>query len=402
MRPFLILLSLSLLLPLSTTRADWLNFRGPQGSGYAPSLTRSVGELSEKTLAWKVALPGRGLGSPIVVGDKVFVTAASGPEQQQLHVLCFSAADGSPLWERRFWATGRTMSHSKTCVAAPTPASDGERIYALYSSNDLVCLDLEGRVIWIRGLTLDYPNASNSLGMAASPLVVGDTLVAQIENDSESFAAGFDLLTGVNKWKLDRPKSANWTSPTVLEKDGEFIVALQSSEGVQGLVPATGSSVFKIAGGAATMPSGAAVGDELYTPSNGLTAVKLAASGAEPAKLWNQSNQRPGTASVLVVGEKVFLINNAGVLTCVERKTGTELWGIRLEGPFSGSPVAGADGKLYIFGETGVGQVIDPGGEKGVITSRIELGETILSTPALDEGSLFIRSDGHLWKFSAR
>jgi len=401
MRPLFTLLS-SCLLTLSTARADWFNFRGPQGSGYASSVTKTVGELSEKTLAWKVPLPGRGLGSPIVVGDKVFVTAASGPEQQQLHVLCFSAADGSPLWERRFWATGRTMSHSKTCVAAPTPASDGERIYALYSSNDLICLDLKGRVVWIRGLTLDYPNASNSLGMAASPLVVGDTLVAQIENDSESFAAGFDLLTGVNKWKLDRPKSANWTSPTVLQKDGEFIVALQSSEGVQGLVPATGSSVFKMTGGAATMPSGAAVGDELYTPSNGLTAVKLAASGAEPARLWNQANQRPGTASVLVVGGKIFLINNAGVLTCLERKTGTELWGIRLEGPFSGSPVAGADGKLYIFGETGIGQVIDPGGEKGVVTSRIDLGETILSTPALDEGTLYIRSDGHLWKFGMK
>lgn len=397
-----LLLTLALIPLALPARADWLNFRGPNGSGHAPDITTTVGELSDQTLAWQVALPGRGLGSPIIVGDKIIVTAASGPEQQQLHILCFSAKDGSPVWERRFWATGRTMSHSKTNVAAPTPASDGERIYALYSSNDLICVDLDGNLVWMRGLTLDYPNASNSLGMASSPIVVGDTLVAQIENDSESFAAGFDLLTGVNKWKLDRPKSANWTSPTILNKDGESIVALQSSDGILGLVPATGSSVFTVAGGASTIPSAAASGSELYIPSNGVTVVALGATGEEPKKVWNQTNQRPGTASLLVAGEKLYLINNAGVLTCAKKESGEVLWEVRLKGPFSGSPVAGGDGKLYIFSEQGVGQVVDPSGEKGVVSSEVELGESILCTPALDGKALYIRSDGHLWKFAGK
>lgn len=396
----LTLASALLLAVLTPAKADWLNFRGPQGSGFAPGASATPSELSEKTLAWKVPLPGRGLGSAIVVGEKVFVTAASGPEQQQLHVLCFAVKDGAPLWERRFWATGRTMSHNKTNVAAPTPASDGERIYALYSSNDLICLDLDGNLVWMRALTLDYPNASNSLGLASSPIVAGDTLVAQIENDSESFAAGFDLITGVNKWKLDRPKSANWTSPTVIEKDGESIVALQGSDGVLGLLPSTGSELFKISGGASTIPSSAAAGDQLFIPSNGLTAMKIGASGAAPEKVWNDSNERPGTASPLVIGEKVYLINNAGVLTCVDRATGERVWRTRLEGPFSGSPVAGSEDKLFIFGETGIGQIVDLTGEEGKIVSKIELGETILSTPALSDGALYIRSDGHLWKFS--
>jgi outer membrane protein assembly factor BamB len=397
----LALASALILAAITPAQADWLNFRGPQGSGFDPSAATTPSELSEKTLAWKVPLPGRGLGSAIVVGDKVFVTAASGPEQQQLHVLCFSVKDGSPLWERRFWATGRTMSHTKTNNAAPTPASDGERIYALYSSNDLICLDLEGNLVWMRALTLDYPNASNSLGLASSPIVAGDTLVAQIENDSESFAAGFDLLTGVNKWKLDRPKSANWTSPTVVKKDGESIVALQGSDGILGLLPSTGSSVFKIAGGASTIPSSAASGDQIFIPSNGMTAMRIGASGAEPEKVWNESNERPGTASPLIIGEKVYLINNAGVLTAVERSTGKRVWRTRIEGPFSGSPVAGAGDRLFIFGETGIGQIVDLSGAEGKIVSKIELGETILSTPALSDGALYIRSDGHLWKFSA-
>ena len=220
---------------LSATRTG-ITFVDRMDRGVDSDATNLPTELSEKTLAWKVALPGRGLGSPILVGDRVFVTAASGPDQKQLHILCFSAKDGSPIWEQRFWATGRTMSHKKTNVAAPTPASDGERIYALYSSNDLICLNLDGNPVWMRGLTLDYPNASNSLGMASSPMVAGDTLVAQIENDSESFAAGFDLLSGENKWKQDRPKAANWTSPTILQIGDDKVVALQSSKGIVGVL----------------------------------------------------------------------------------------------------------------------------------------------------------------------
>jgi len=393
------LLFSSILLFASIAHADWLNFRGPNGSGYAPELAGLPTELSAETKAWEVSLPGRGLGSPIVVGDKVFVTAASGPDQKQLHVLCFSADSGKPLWERKFWATGRTMTNNKTNVAAPTPASDGEHIYALFSSNDLICLDLDGNLRWMRGLTLDYPNASNSLGLASSPIVAGDTIIAQIENDSESFAAGFDLLTGENKWKIDRPKAANWTSPTILGNGNDAIIALQSSKGILGVVPATGSTLFQIEGGASTIPSSSAAGDLLFIPSNGLTVYRADSSGDEPEKLWNESTQRPGTGSPLVIGDKVYIINNAAVLTCSDTKTGERLWRTRVKGPISSSAVSADEKFLYVFSENGIGQVVDLSGEEGKVVSEFELGETILGTPALDNGALFVRSDGHLWKF---
>src|SRR6185436_7297544 len=128
---------------------------------------------SGQHLAWKTDLPGRGLSSPIIIGDKIFVTSCSGPKQQRLHVLCFNASNGAKLWERQFWATGRTMCQPKMSVAAPTPASDGERIVAIFSSNDIVCLDLDGNLLWLRGLGRDYPNASNSVGMSSSLLLAG-------------------------------------------------------------------------------------------------------------------------------------------------------------------------------------------------------------------------------------
>src|SRR2546423_944859 len=143
--------------------ADWRQFRGPRGNGVSDESDLPVTLHREKNIAWKIDLPGRGLSSPIIVGDRIFVTCSSGRKQERLHVICFNATDGSKLWERQFWATGRTTSHPKTSVAAPTPVSDGERLYAIFSCNDLVCLDLDGNLIWLRGLTRAYPNATNSL-----------------------------------------------------------------------------------------------------------------------------------------------------------------------------------------------------------------------------------------------
>lgn len=390
------------LLSASVHAETWHQFRGPNGNGYIAGFKNLPTELNETSINWKAPLPGRGLGTPIVVGDKVFVSAASGPDQNKLHVLCFSDANGKELWRRTFWATGRTMCHKKTCVAAPTPVTDGKRVYALWSSNDLVCLDFDGNLQWMRGLTVDYPNASNSLGMASSPILVGDTLVAQIENDSESFAAGFDLKTGKNKWKIARPKAANWTSPVPMKTSGIPIVALQSSKGVIGVLPATGSELWSYSKGAATIPSGAAAGDTLYLPSRGLTALKPGSQGGETKPVWNNKTQNPATASPLITEDKIFIINSAGVLNAADRKSGDRLWRVRLKGPFSGSPVASDNGHLYIFNENGLGQCVRITGETGEVVSEIALGQTILGTPAIANDALYIRSDGQLWKLGGK
>lgn len=393
--PLLTLLAIS----IPPAQADWLQFRGPNGNGFVAD-AKPPTQLGKDSIAWSVELPGRGLASPIVVGDNVVVTCASGPDQRQLHVYSFDRKSGEIRWHRQFRATGRTMTQAKTCVAAPSPASDGKHIYALFSSNDLFCFNLDGDLRWMRSFTLDYPNASNSLGLASSPIVAGDRLIVQIENDSDSFAAGLNLESGANEWKIARPKAANWTSPVVVKTEQQLVVALQSSKGVTGVLPATGSEVWNFGGGASTIPSGAADGSKLYIPSNGLTAIQTTdVSGEQPKKLWNESQQRPGTASPLIVGDKVFVINGAGVLTCANHATGERLWRLRLKGPFSGSPVSSGD-YLFIFNEQGVGQCVDISAKDGKIVSEIDLQETILGTAALSGDALYIRSDGHLWKLA--
>ena len=378
---------------------DWLQFRGTDHRGIADSSNLPTSISTEKNIAWKKSLPGRGLSSPIIIGNRIFLTAASTTDQSRLHVLCFNSDNGTTLWSREFWATGRTICHEKTCVAAPTPASDGKHIYALYSSNDLICLDLNGNLKWMRALMQDYPNASNSLGLASSPIIVSNTLIVQVENDSESFAAGIDLKNGSNIWKFPRTKKANWTSPI---KVGKNIVAIQGSEGVTAIEASTGKILWSYGEGASTIPSSVASedGSTLFIPSNGITALKPRNDNNTPEILWQEPQLRPGTASPIIVDDKIFVINRAGVLNAAKKDTGERLWRLRLEGPFSGSPVA-CKGHIYIASERkGLLQSVDLSGKEGKIIGTIELGETILGTPAIANDSLFIRSDHHLWKIS--
>jgi outer membrane protein assembly factor BamB len=283
------------------------------------------------------------------------------------------------------------MSHNKTCVAAPTPCSDGERVFALYSSNDLFAFDLAGNLLWLRGLTYDYSNASNSLGMSSSPVVVGDTLVVQSENDSESLAVGIDVTTGKNRWKKERPKAANWTSAVVYQN----VVALQSSKGLTGLNPRTGEIEWDYTDGASTTPSSAVTKNAIYVPSNGITA--LSPEKGSASQIWRAGGLKPGTGSPLVLGDAIYVLNGTGVLIRASITNGDEAWKLRLKGPLSGSPVA-ARQYIYIVSERGDFQVIDTTAKGGAVVHTVELKDTLLCTPAISDGAVFVRSDKKLWK----
>ena len=389
--------SVWLAVTLGAAGADWPQFRGPSGSGVSPDIDLPS-NIRSNNLVWTADLPGRGLSSPIILSNRLFLTCSSGPKQDRLHIICFNVSDGSKRWERQFWATGRTMTHPKTCVAAPTPAGDGARLFAIFSSNDLICLDLDGNLQWLRGLTRDYPNASNSLGMSSSLLVADGVLIAMLENDSESFTAGVEVRTGTNIWKMDRPRMANWTSPVTVPTSQGVLVALQSGKGLVAVQPRTGKIVWDYTEGASTIPSSTVDDGVLYVPSFGLTALKPV-EGEKPRQLWRSNQLRPATSSPTVVKEQIFTLNEAGVLTCGDTKDGKRLWQLRLKGPISATPVA-AGSSLYCVNETGLLQVVDISGKEGVVVSEFALDKTILSTPSIAGGALYVRSDDKLWKFA--
>lgn len=379
---------------------EWRQFRGNGANSVAVGESLPT-ELSGGTIAWKVELPGRGLSGPIAVGQQLLLTASSGYTQDRLHILSFDADTGELQWERQFQATGRTGCHEKMCVATPTPASDGERVFAFYSSNDLICTDLAGNLQWYRGLGAEYPNASNSLGMSSSPIVVGTTVIAQVESDAEAFAIGVDPVTGETKWKIDRPRKANWTSPTILPGTAgqPDLALLQSASGLTAVDPDTGTVVWEFSGGASTIPSSAVIDGIVFIPSNGLTTVKPAADGASVQEVWNASTLAPSTSSPVVMDGMTFTVNRAGALAAGDVQTGERIWQLRLQGPFSGTPIA-SNGHLFFFNEKGLAFVVKPSKESGEIVSELDLGETILCSPAASDNALYVRSDGHLWKFA--
>ncbi|MDE2680037.1 MAG: PQQ-binding-like beta-propeller repeat protein [Verrucomicrobiota bacterium] len=390
-------IALTLAFSLQATAADWKQFRGPQGNGVTSERNLPL-TLSEKNLKWTIPLPGRGLSGALVIGEKTFVTCSSGITQNRLHILALNAKDGGVIWHRQFWATGRTMCHGKTSVAAPTPCSDGKNIFAVFSSNDVICLDLDGNLQWLRGLTADYANVSNSLGMSSSPLLIGSAIIVQVENDSESYTLALNKRTGINLWKLNRPKAANWTSPVRLTNT---LIALQSKNGIDAIRAADGTKAWSYDGGASTIPSSTLRSGVLYVPSHGITALELNKADAEntPKELWQSPRLSPGTASPVVLGNKVFTINGAGVLTAGNLESGERIWQTRLKGPFSATPVATAT-HLYCVNETGLLQVVDTRGKEGEITGTLNLDDTILGSPAVGGGAIYLRSNTKIYKIS--
>jgi outer membrane protein assembly factor BamB len=235
--------------------------------------------------------------------------------------------------------------------------------------------------------------------MASSPALIDETLVVQVEDENDSFATGLDIHTGQSRWRIDRPKRMNWTSSALaLDGQGRKIAIFQAADGLTAIEPQTGTVLWNYKAADSTIPSPVVVDKTVYAPSNGLMALDLASQGNPPALLWHENKLASATASPLVFEGRVFTLNNGGVLNCGDAKTGNVAWRLRLKGPFSGTPVAAA-GHIYIFSEKGTGQVIKPSADKGEVVDTAELGESIMSTPAIAGEAVYVRSDQHLWKF---
>ena len=356
--------------------ADWLAFRGADGMGIAANEKMRTSWSETEGIAWRAKLPGKGVSSPIVVGPLVVVTASSGPQENRLHVIALNRNDGSTVWHRQFFATGRTLCHPTSAVAAGTPASDGKRIVALFSSCDLFAIDLGGGLLWQRSLAVERPKAGNDIGMASSPRIIDGTVVIQIESQGDSFASGIDVITGEDRWTVPRRKAANWTTPTaIVGSNGKAHVLLQDRASVRGNV--------------------------VYLPSenDGIVALTLSASDEKPQRTWASVKLSPGSASPLAWNEQIACVNRAGVLTIASSVDGTVGDQVRLAGQFWASPIL--VGKLIVAVNREGTTFLVSVGEKPEIIAKNILPGTFLGTPAIADGSLYLRSEDSLWKIAA-
>lgn len=379
----------------------WLGFRGDGtsvASGASPPATWSV-ETGEN-VAWTTELPGRGVSGPIVVDGSVFVTSSSGPRRDRLHICAIDVESGDKIWERKFWATGRTLVHPMSAVAANTPVSDGRRVFAFFSSNDLIAVDLQGNVQWMRGLQESYPAAGNDVGLSSSPVVVGNAVVVQCEAQGEGFAAAFNAEDGDLLWRVERPHEPNWSSPVALQQevDGETVdaVLLQSATRVDVLRADDGAELWSKEIACSSIPSPVFAG-QLFLPARGLSAFSTGPPEAG-AQSWAQLTMKPANASPVVFDGKAYVINSAGVLACATVGYDSVAYRKRLGGKFWATPVV-AGGRLYCINSEGNAYVVelDTDGES-VQESSFE--EEIYASPAVAGEALYVRSYSRLWKIA--
>jgi outer membrane protein assembly factor BamB len=385
---------------IDSRSSQWLGFRGNSTSASTSAGPEKLAIGDDGNLAWQLSMPGRSVAGPIIVDDLVVTTSSSGQTGEVLHISGVDFKTGQLSWEQVFRATGRPFCHPTSANAAPTPVSDGERIYAFFSSNDLVCLSLEGDLLWYRGLGYDYPHAGNDVGMASSPIVIEGAVIVQVEAQGDSFAIGIDSKTGQNLWRIDRPKDSNWSSPVAIRRPDERTeVILQSSNKVIAIDPRSGRENWDSTDGGSSVESPTATNELLLIPGDQLTALNFGESATIPQVVWSNSKLSPKNASAVATKDRVYALKGS-VLVAANIADGELAWQERLSGLGGtwATPVA-ADGKIYVFDQKGVGLVVEDQGEAGEIISEVELEEPVLASPAIANGRLVVRGDRTLYCF---
>jgi len=338
------------------------------------------------------------VSNPVIAGGRLFVTSCSGVDQHRLYVTCCDARTGAKLWERELRATGNTACHPKTNMAAPTPATDGKDIFALFATGDLACFDRDGNLRWYRSLVGDHPLITNQVGMAASPVLHKNVLIVPMENAGDSFIAGIDRETGKNLWLHPRQRDISWNTPLVFQNGDRAEVIIQSKHSVEALDPLTGRKYWTWEGkGISGVTTPLAEGGVLYLAAGGFTALKPGKDKVEPVVLWRSDRIGGGYTTPLVHQGRIYSLNpRTGVILCADAKDGSIIWQHRHAGPYWASPVAG-DGKLYVINEEGQTAVLRLGGESPELLGVNAIGETVLATPAIAEGAIYLRGYSTVW-----
>jgi outer membrane protein assembly factor BamB len=385
----------------ATWRGNWPQFRGPNGSAVSAETGLPVEWAKDKNIRWKAPLPGKGLSNPVIAGGRIFVTASSGFQESRLHVLCLDQASGKQLWHRQFLATGNTLCHEKSNMAAPTPVTDGKAVYALFATGDLVALDAEGNLLWYRSLARDYPPLANNVGMAASPVLWKDLLILPLDNAGESFVAAIDVKTGQNRWKTARPRDINWVSPLLVPRGDKVEVVIGAVGGLTAYDVQTGKKLWSYAGSGFSNTSTPVLGDGqgevlILAAAGQFAAIRPGAEKAEPKLAWQSNKLHPNITSPLYYQKRVYVLNPSNILVCADAANGKVIWQQRLaEGTYWSSPVA-ADGKIYTVNDAGTTTVVQAGDKPKILAKNI-LDDPILATPAVADGCLFLRSDRYVY-----
>lgn len=408
MQRFLLVLSAVVGMNFSAARAEesWPQFRGPGGQGHSDATDLPESWSEQENVAWKTAIPGRGWSSPVILDRQVWLTTAE-DSGRVLRAVCVD--QGEIIHNVEVFQVEKPAElHATNSHASPTPVLETGRVYVHFGTNGTACLDTtSGSVLWKNEeLHLDH-----QVGPGSSPILFNDLLIFNCDGTDVRFVVALDKQSGRIAWKTDRsgeilkPRDQHkaFCTPLIVAAGGKVQSINPGADRVSSYDPATGEELWYVRyDGFSNVPR-PVFGNGMVYISTGymkpvLLAIRPEGNGdiTKSRLAWTYSKQVPTKPSPILVDDRLYMVNDAGLMTCLDAKKGKEIWTERIGSQFSASPIY-ADGKIYLCNEEGQTVVVKPGPEFEQLAVN-QLDGMIMSSPAVAGKALYLRTDTHLYR----
>jgi len=391
---------------------NWPQWRGPNLNGAAVETNLPVRWTATENVTWKLAMSDFSGSTPIIWNDRIFLNVADGTE---LYLVAVDRNTGTELWKKHLGSGNAKVR--KQNMSSPSPVTDGTGVWVMTGTGVLKAFDFSGKELWARDLQQDYGRFGLNWGYASSPLLRKGMLFVEVlhgmKTDDPSYVMAIETATGKTRWRVERPTDAvsespdAYTTPALLQYDGKDEIVVSGGDYVTGHDPATGAELWRAGG---LNPSKARdhrivaspiVADRMiYVPARVRPLLAFKAGGRGDISVSHLAwvtDQGPDVPTPATDGKYIYILNDRGVMWCRDAKTGTEQWGNQRvrPGTYSASPVV-ADGKVYVTSEDGVTTVIEAGPAFKVLAEN-DLAEYTLSSPAVSDGQIFLRTQKFLY-----
>jgi outer membrane protein assembly factor BamB len=396
------------LLAAAPRAQDWPQFRGPTGQGLSDDATVPVTWSATENVVWRQAVPGRGWSSPVVAGNRVWLTSAVAERASaSLRLLAFDFATGREVLSVEVETLRRDQfsANPKNSEATPTPVVSGDRVFVHFGATATAAVSTDGRLLWKTRL----PH-TNQHGQGSSPVLSGDLLIVNCDGFDDAYVAALETATGRLAWRRWRrtPTSQAYSTPLEIAVGGTRQIVSVGASYATALDPATGREIWRVfyRDGFSNVPRPVFAHGLVFITTGfqqpSLVAVRPDGKGdvTRTHVEWSTSRGVPLTSSPIVVDDELYLVSDNGIASALDARTGEPRWVQRIGNGFSASPIA-AGGRVYFVGEDGITTVVAAGREFRLL-ARNALGEPVLASPAVARGSLVLRSDRHLYRIAGR
>ena len=391
--------------------ADWPQFRGPDGQGHSDEQGIPVHWSEEKNVTWKSAVPGKGLSSPVIAGNQVWMTSAEN-EGKSLRAICLDKTSGQRLHNIEVLTPEDVgPRHTTNGYASPTPVLDGKHVYVHFGPRGTVCLNTAGEIIW-KNTEFQYDAFQ---GAASSPILHQGLVILTCDGTDKQFLVALDKRTGKTKWRQPRAHLEAAAKKRRIAKMAYSTPLVQSINGVPQLVSTgadhvaaydleTGKEIWWMPYNGFSLVSRPSYGNGLFYVVGSVSQDHFCVYAVRPGKgklrdeqvVWQRSKGIAHVPSPLLVGKELFVIDRSGVATCLDALTGKEHWRERIGGNYDASPIE-VRGRVYFSSREGKTMVFSAGKElKKLATNQLD-GE-FRASPAVADGALLLRSDTHLYR----